>query len=96
MKNKLLKKGPKRNPGDENYNNWNEKLTSGVQNQKWTGKIINKLEERIIDIYQVGGTERKTNEEKWTKLNKLLGHHPVNEHTHCGSPRKREMGRKDL
>lgn len=37
----------------------------------------------------IWGTERKKIEEKWTELKGPVGHYQVDQHTHCGSPRRR-------
>lgn len=39
----ILKKEPNENSSIENYNNWNEKLTGGIQKHIWTGKRKNQL-----------------------------------------------------
>ena len=89
------KKIPNRNHRAEEYNNWTEKYTRGVQQKRpdEIGERISDLEDRAAELMQT-----QHQEEKKIFLNLLkgpMGQHQADQHLYYGIPEEeREKGQK--
>lgn len=67
----FYKKELSRNSGAKKYNNWNEKVTRGVQKQIWAGRKASTLEDRSLEIIESG---EQTGKKKWTEPLESVGY----------------------
>lgn len=92
-----LKGNQKRKSGAKKHNNWNKKFPGGIQRQIWAGRKNNQWSWRQDDgNYGGWGTERKRLKKSKQSLKNLWDNNPKDQHTHCGSPRRRERCREDI